>query len=523
VWYFENKDCHYRYDYERLCNELNELTSTGRSGDDDEAKQIIWTTGHDDLFFLLYFVLNIPALNHPWLVPKVYEAQDSYNKSLNLWSRETFKSTVLTFGLPIWLLINNWDESMCIFSFSHKIARGNFLRRIKRELESNELLKRVWPANTEKPGGFWMNPEKESPKWAETEGLMVQRSRGYNHPNQSIESYGVTEGMPTSAHYSKKIYDDLVTWDSTRTGDQIQKTKEGFDLTVPLGQTIGGEEWIVGTPYDFNDLYNTLEKSGNWNVRKYPADVQPSLWTEEQVEQKRREYSNPYNFSCQVSLNPIPNDKQKFLYNWIQWHNFDFPETNDYILVDPAGEKKAGSSYTVMWHLGVDAYKRINIKNIVRDKLNLKERWDKLSWLVGQASDPVVYYEKYSMQSDIEYIKEKQIEKKIFFEINSTGGSTSKDDRIRGMIPKFVEHKMIFPREYWYTDVEGKVRDLVKEFIDEEYIHFPNTTWKDMMDCLARIMDIELIYPNIKIEKPKPKTGFPWWIRPYGNTTWMAN
>jgi len=506
--------------------------ATGRTGDDDEAKQIIWTMGKKDLFFLLYFVLNQTHLNHPWLVPKICEAQEEHNHCVFEWSRETYKSTIFTFGLPIWKIIRNWNTAIGLFSHTRGIARGNFLRRIKRELENNEVLKLTWPANSENPGGFWLNPEKESPKWSETEGLLVQRKRGFNHPNETIEAWGVTEGMPTSAHYFIKIYDDLVTWDSTRTADQINKTKEGFDLTVPLGVTEGGEEWIVGTPYDYNDLYAYLEreKKDLWKIIKYRADILPSIWTKEQIEHKRKEYSNPYNFSCQISLNPIPSDKQKLLYDWLQWHNGEFPETNDLILVDPAGEKKGHSSFTVIWHLGADAYKRFYIKNIVRDKLNLKERCEKLFWMASQCEElPRVGYEKYSFQADIEYIQEKQEEQHIYFETDSEGrqitplgGSTAKDDRIRGLIPYLVDKKIVLPREYWYTDIEGKSHDLIKDFLNEEYIHFPNTTWKDMLDCLARITDMNIVYPNIKRAKTEPRRVVPWWIQNFTGRTWSS-
>lgn len=527
AWYFEEQDCDYRHDYARLADDLNELVSTRKSGDDDEAKQIIWSTGSEDLFFLMYFVLNLTPINHPWLVPKIYEAQDKHDGVLNIWSRETWKSSVFTFGLPIWKLIRNWDLSFGIFSWSNKIARQMFLQRIKNELQNNELLKRVWPANTDNPGGFWLNPEKESSKWSLIDGLTVQRSRGFNHPNQTFEAYGFTESMPTSAHYSHKVYDDLVTWGNSRTAEQIQKTKDGFDLTIPLGQTDGGEQWAAGTPYDFDDLYADMEESGNWEVRKYPADVLPSLWTPEQIEQKRKEYRNPYNFSCQISLNPVPNDKQKFLYDWLKWHDGNFPETNDYILVDPAKEKKKTSDYTAMWHIGVDAYKKFYIKNIVRDRLNNKEKWFKLVEMVNSSSDPAnvkVGYETYGMQSDIEFMEEKMLENKIFFEIVPLGGNVSKKDRIRDLITDFVDGRFMFPREFWYTDIDNKEWDLINEFVKKEYLHFPNTTHDDMFDCLARIKegDLNIVYPNIKKQEEKKIDQFPWWTRTFGGRTWMS-
>lgn len=529
MYYFEKKDCEYRFPYWKIADDLNELLSTGRTGDDDEAKAIIWSMGKADLFFFTYFVLNLTPVNHPWLVPKIYQAQDSHNKTLNIWSRECYKSSLFTFALPIWKVINNWKASIGIFSWSNKIARENFLQRIKTELTNNEVLKRVWPANTDNPGGFWLNPEREAPKWSLIDGLMVQRPKGFNHPNYTFEAYGFTESMPTSAHYQYKVYDDLVTWGNSRTPEQIQKAKDGFDLTIPLGQTEGGEEWTAGTPYDFDDLYADMEESGNWEVRKYPADQLPSIWTKEQIEQKRKEYRNPYNFSCQISLNPVPNDKQKFLYDWIRWHTWDLPETNDYILVDPAKEKKKNSDYTAMWLIGVDGYKRMWVKGIVRDKLNNKEKWQKLVELIDKSSDPAnikVGYETYGMQSDIEFMEDKMTENKMYFEIIPLGGNVSKKDRIRDLISDFIDGKFLFPREYWYTDIDGNDVDLMDEFVKKEYLHFPNTSHDDMFDCLARVKegDMQIVYPSVRKVKEKPKMEFKWWLPNFARTSthWMT-
>ena len=527
MYYFEQKDCEYRFPYWDIADDLNELLATGRTGDDDEAKQIIWTMGKKDLFFLAYFVLNLTPLNKPWLVPKIYEAQDDYDDTLNMWSRDTYKSSIFSFALPIWKLIKNWKHAIGLFSWSNKIARENFLQRIKIELTNNEVLKLTWPANSENPGGFWLNPEKEAEKWSIIDGLMVQRPKGFNHPNKTFEAYGFTESMPTSAHYSIKAYDDLVTWGNSRTAEQIQKTKDGYDLTIPLGQTEGGEKWAVGTPYDYDDLYADMKESGNWKVREYPADELPSLWTPEQLEQKRNEYRNPYWYSCMISLKPVPSDKQKFIYDWLKWHDWDFPETNDYILVDPAKEKKKTSDFTAMWHIGVDAYKRYYIKNIVRDRLNNKEKWQKLVELVDAAPDPTnvrVGYETYGMQTDIEFMEEKQQENHKYFDIIPLGGNVSKKDRIRDLISDFVDGKFLFPHEFWYTDIEGKEIDLMSYFVKTEYLHFPNTKHDDLFDCLARIKesDLEIIYPSIKKKEVEKPTVFPWWKLTFTGRTWMS-
>ena len=89
-----------------------------------------------DLFFLLFFGLERTDVNHPWVVARIREVEEKHNNTLDLWAREHFKSTCLTYALPIQELLNNPEERICIFSHTRPIAKG-FLRQIKNTLESD--------------------------------------------------------------------------------------------------------------------------------------------------------------------------------------------------------------------------------------------------------------------------------------------------------------------------------------------------------------------------------------------------
>ena len=43
-----------------------------------------------------------------------------------------------------------------------------------------------------------------------------------------------------------------------------------------------------------------------------------------------------------------------------------------------------------------------------------------------------------------------------------------------------------------FVDNEGKLRDFVREFIEDEFLAFPVAVHDDMLDCMARITDPEL-------------------------------
>ena len=49
------------------------------------------------------------------------------------------------------------------------------------------------------------------------------------------------------------------------------------------------------------------------------------------------------------------------------------------------------------------------------------------------------------------------------------------------------------PYELSYIDYQDEKQDLTKIFIDEEYLQFPTSKHDDMLDCLARIKDPDLM------------------------------
>lgn len=486
MFYFEAKDAPYKHNYSEMTRYLNKQIE---AGEDKNLKNVIYSYATIDLFFLSYFVLGIPC-NHPWLVSRINEIEECHNRTLDLWAREHFKSSLITYALTIQKILQNPERRCAIFSNTKSLAK-KFLRRIKHTFEQNKFLQIAFSDI------LYENPDRQSPKWSEDEGLLVKRKGTYQE--MTLEAHGVTEAMPTGMHYPIRVYDDLVTWDTTRTAEQILKTKDGFQMSHNLEVTDGsGEVRVIGTRYDFHDLYNDMIKSGEWIIRERPGDIEPAYWSEEVIEQKRKDMGK-YIFATQISLKPLTEDEQKFELEWLKYYTEIPKNLNKYIVVDPAGDgKKEKSSYSVFFVIGVDWNQNYYILDLVRDKLNLQGRWAALRDLyLKHAPISNVGYEKYSMQADIQYIQEKQYDEHCVFALTPLGGKTKKDDRIRNMVHIFEQGRFHLPKELWYKDVEGKNRDLIYEFINEEYTHFPNITYKDMLDCLARITepDLGIIYP----------------------------
>ena len=146
---------------------------------------------------------------------------------LDLWARGGHYK-IAQFSRSGWTIqdiLNNPEITVGIFSHTRPIAKG-FLRQLKRELESNETLKAIFPEI------LYANPKADSPKWSEDEGIIVRRKS--NPKEATIEAWGLVDGQPTSKHYKLMLYDDVVTRESVTTPDMINKTTEAWELSSNL-------------------------------------------------------------------------------------------------------------------------------------------------------------------------------------------------------------------------------------------------------------------------------------------------
>lgn len=457
-----------------------------------------------DLFFLLWYGCNKHYINKQWLLDRCKEVEAEPDGYMDLWSREHFKSTIITYGKSIQDIICShgddplpeWERetTIGILSVTRPLAKA-FLREIKVTFENPNI-----PLTQLFPDIFYKNPKGQSSKWSEDEGIVVKRK---SSPKEStVEAWGLVDAQPTGKHFYTIVYDDIVTQDTVTTPEMIQKTTAAWGLSDNIG-TRGGIYRIVGTFYHSNDTLNSIIDTGTFKLRKWPAtidgkwpiesDDESYLLTKEELESKYKK-QGVYNFGCQILLNPVANSLQNFKFEWIRYYNGYNPEQvlNKYIIVDPANSKKKENDYTAIFVVGAGEDNNYYIIDIIRDRLNLKERTDKLFKLVNKYKPICVGYEQYGMQSDIEHIQEKQDQLHFHFQIIPLGGKIKKEDRIAKLIPDFENQKIYLPYELLYIDYEGKQQNLTKIFIDEEYLQFPTSKHDDMLDCLSRIKDPDL-------------------------------
>lgn len=484
-----------------LCNSLtrdesNALYLQTLEADDEEAIRRLCT---EDLFFLLTVGCNRRDVNRDFLYDRCREVERAPNGMLDLWAREHYKSTIITYGLTIQDILKNPEVTACIYSHSKSIARG-FLTQIKRELTDNEFLKKLFP------DVLYANPEREAPAWSLEAGIIVKRQSNPNAP--TLMASGLVDGQPISKHFSVLIYDDVVTRDSVNTPEQIMKTTECLALSFNTG-TREGVRRFIGTKYHHNDTYRSIIERSTATPRLYPAtttgkvDGSPTFLTQKELDKKREDMGS-FVFACQMLLDPLEDSVMGFKEEWLRFYGelgqTDTGQWNHYILVDPAGEQKKTNDYTVMVVIALAPDHNYYLVDAIRDRLNLTERAQVLFDLVLRHRSLNVGYEKYGLQADIEHIKYEMEHRNFRFNLTPIGGATSKDDRIRRMVPIFENGRFWVPNRLLFVDREKKIKDFMKEFLQEEYLSFPVCSHKDMLDAISRIVepDLNAQFPSIQ-------------------------
>lgn len=494
-----------------------------------------WTLaelGKGDRFFLAVHILNRLDIIHPWLYDRVREVERSPDGHLDLWFREGYKSTIVTFFGVIQEILNDPEITICILSFN-KPASRKFLKQIKYELETNDKLKRLYPDI------FWKDPQKEAPGWSEDGGLVVKRTSNPREP--TLFSSGLVDGQPTGSHFKLLVFDDVVTVDSVTSPEMVTKTTEAWSLSNNLSAR--GEDGLsrfqmVGTRYSFGDPYRVMLEMGAVKPRIYAAtdngqrDGNPVFLPPQTWDEKKRLMTSSV-LAAQMLQNPAAGNNAIFQKEWLRFQDVRPATLNVYILCDPASSKKKGSDRTAIPVIGVDSAGNRWLLDGFHHRMSLTERYAAIKGLrkVWQNMPGVqlvrVGYERYGSTSDLEYFEESMRRDKDSFEIVELAwpreGPGSKIDRVQRLEPYFRAGRFFLPavvqdetkaqarviaegqpfRVFKPTqrrDEEGRMYSLNKSFL-EEYLVFPFGVHDDLIDAMSRIEDIDASPPVIVDER----------------------
>lgn len=455
--------------------------------------------------------------NPDWLFDRVREVEDHPNGYIDLWAREHYKSTIITYAKTIQDILRYygddrddpdypWKEhdepTFCILANVRPLAKA-FLRQIREELEGNTELKEMFPDI------LWADPKKEASQWSLDDGIVVKRNS--NPKEATVEAWGLVDGQPTGKHYTFLIYDDVVTKETVTNPEMIDKTTDAWRMSDNLSAGETTQTRVIGTRYAFADTYHVIMSDTDIQPRIYPCTEdgtpqgEPVMRSKAFIREKYRK-QGPYVFASQMLQNPTADTSQGFKREWFRYYErpYDadyqtYKRTNRYLLVDPANEKKKNSDYTAAAVVGLGADMNYYLLDFYRDRLNLKERAELVFFLHEKWRPKKVGYERYGKDSDIAYFEIKMKEDNYRFNIEELGGKVSKTDRIKRLVPILSDERFYLPNELYRTLYDGKELDMTKVLVEEEFLLFPVPMHDDGIDCIARIFDIEPSWPKSNV------------------------
>lgn len=339
------------------------------------------------------------------------------------------------------------------------------------------------------------------------------------------------------------IADDPINAKDSQSAVERQNCIDWFDDTLVsrLNNRKTGRIFVVMQRLHPDDLTGHLEKEGGYEILRLPiyathqhvVKVLDKEWVmpaetylhEERIGPKElEELSRKRSFQAQYMQAPELSGDREIDLRKIEYYKANAREDeqlrpenmNIVILVDPANSKKDGSDYTAIMVVGLHVDQNYYLLDMKRDRWNMTERGNAIIEMVrkwhaksrklptGGRAMPTVGIEKYGMMTDGEYLKELQAREDFRFRVVEFGGKTSKDDRIRRMIPDIEDGRWYFPDKFMYRDVKGHQVDLLHELVNKEMGTFPGGVHPDMLDALSRIKDPDmLIYVKFPKERVK--------------------
>lgn len=424
----------------------------------------------------------------------------------------TLKSFQVTRAFPAWALGKNPSEKFISTSYGYEVVEQNSIacRRIMKSdwyqqcfplTEISADLDRNTHFETTQGGQYYAASALSPITGIGASCILI------DDPLKPMEAYSDAIRSTTNQNIRTTLFSRL---NDQRTGKIIMIMQRVHE-DDPTGHLLKDGGWtLVKLPAEAKTHVLITLKDKRWEMK--PGELLfPARLSKDILEQMRLDMSD-LNFQGQMLQEPVPAGGGEFKPDeWLQYYKSVKPkEMNLVILCDPSGgeslnkKKKKTGDWSVFDVIGLANDNNYYLIDRVRDRLNPAERVDTLfmlhrKWNELTGKPPKVGYEKYSMQSDIFYIKEKQDKESYRFPIVELGGQILKEERIRRLIPDMQHHRWYFPATLPYVDSEGRKVDLVQEMISEMRT-FPRSKYDDILDNMARVYEPELhlTFPRAK-------------------------
>jgi len=401
---------------------------------------------------------------------------------LMLAPRGTAKSTLITFLWTLYSSLYGLSRFRIIISDSHTKA-ANFVSRIKRELERNTLLRKVYKIELLEP---WTRDEIVfSVNWLPEDRRRIRIvARGLG---QSLRGY-VDDERPDEI-----VLDDV---ESDYNCDTYKKREDNenwfWGQVIPALDPVVGRLNIVGTIVHQDSLLAKLYSNPpeGWVIRRIEllrpdnTSVWPERFSVERIQQLKDEYIRQgrlgkfymeyFNDPSHSEVRPL-DDKRIREYDPYNISGslqtvigVDFGASLDVTRSDP--------DYSVVMAVSFDAYGNILVRDYVRERMPINETIDYIYDFYTKYQASLLALETYGMQKSFLYLIEQAgKDRHLYLNIEEINQKIQKERKIITMLQPKLNAGKIF------------ILPTMPDFVDE-IRGFPRGKHDDLIDALANVL-----------------------------------
>lgn len=472
-----------------------------RQAKPEELDGVSRALAEKDFYFFIYYILGWTWIDCDWSYALAKYCERRTWGRLFVCAREHYKSTVITIAHTVWYLLLHPGKVGVIYSYNAASAQRLFYQPVKAIFETCGNLQALWPEVV------WDDPQKNAGFWTTDAGFDL-KGHAPGRKEHTLEYASILK-LKTGSHFDFAVYDDCVTLETVVTPESIAACITAWQQS--LNTLARGSVWcMVGTFYHYAELYNHVIEHGILKPVIQPCvdrNGVPVRFTREELAQKKLEMGQGV-FATQMMCDPKAASQMGFKEEWLQyWEPKVTGGLNLYIIVDPASVVSRRTDYTTMWVLGLDAAGNYMVVDVYRDKLSLSQRTDLIFQLHRKYKPLAVYWESVG-NTDIEHLKAEMDVRSYHFPISPYTQWVKKENRIEALEPDFMAHRIWLPKfgtcvhENW----EGRPEDMVRTFVEVEYLSYPVMAHDDAIDALGNIH-----HPQVHLERPDKDTESEKW------------
>ena len=409
---------------------------------------------------------------------------------LVLMPRYSYKSCIATYGYSLWRLMRQDSLRILIYSHSNRKAEG-FLSEIKNHIlgmKESSIFRQVY--------GPWESDPKRG-VWNQAAITISVRQNAQAEP--SVDTAGLETGK-VGTHYDLIIFDDIVAPENVTTPELMQKTKDIYRGALSLLKP-GGDVLVVGTRWNFNDLYGELTEQPHYQtfLRKSEVDgeypfARIGLTPEFLAQQKSDQGSHLW--SCLYQNEPVSEEDAIFQESHFTTYDPALRFQPDFLAslfitccLDPAtGEGEDLAALTVV---GADPELNLYLLEVVSGKLSTSDQIEAALQLHRHWHFSVFGIERNGFQQmvrrDLDYrIAQERASNRDFrlftIEEFTSSSQNSKDMRIRGLQPYHERGAIRFPCHKLH-ELKGSWERLIYQMRVYTPSHHP--AHEDELDSLS--------------------------------------